>query len=55
MINGVIGEEFGYENQENEYVWILDPIDGTHSFIAGKTTIWNSNMLHQRNKPIINA
>ena len=34
--HGIIGEEFGYEKEDNEYVWILDPLDGTHSFIAGK-------------------
>src|SRR5712692_6578372 len=33
--NGVIGEEFGKERADAEYVWVLDPIDGTKSFIAG--------------------
>jgi myo-inositol-1(or 4)-monophosphatase len=33
--HGIIGEEFGTENTEAEYVWVLDPIDGTKSFIAG--------------------
>jgi len=33
--HGVIGEEFGPEHPEAEYVWVLDPIDGTKSFIAG--------------------
>ena len=33
--HGVIGEEFGEENPEAEFVWVLDPIDGTKSFIAG--------------------
>jgi len=33
--HGVIGEEFGSEHPEAEYVWVLDPIDGTKSFIAG--------------------
>lgn len=33
--HGIVGEEFG-SNQENaEYVWVLDPIDGTKSFICG--------------------
>lgn len=34
-LHGVRGEEFGNENEDAEYVWILDPIDGTKSFIAG--------------------
>jgi myo-inositol-1(or 4)-monophosphatase len=35
--HGIIGEEFGTERGEAEYVWVLDPIDGTKSFIAGMT------------------
>jgi len=33
--HGVIGEEFGPERADAEYVWVLDPIDGTKSFISG--------------------
>lgn len=33
--HGIIGEEFGEENPDADYVWILDPIDGTKSFICG--------------------
>jgi len=33
--HGVVGEEFGSERPEAEFVWVLDPIDGTKSFIAG--------------------
>src|SRR3990172_3245630 len=33
--HGVIGEEFGEERGDAEYVWVLDPIDGTKSFICG--------------------
>src|SRR5262245_37646522 len=33
--HGVVGEEFGSERSEAEFVWVLDPIDGTKSFIAG--------------------
>jgi len=31
--HGIIGEEFGGERADAEFVWILDPIDGTKSFI----------------------
>ena len=34
--HGIVGEEFGSDRLENEYVWIIDPLDGTHSFISGK-------------------
>jgi myo-inositol-1(or 4)-monophosphatase len=33
--HGIIGEEFGTERADAEYVWVLDPIDGTKSFISG--------------------
>ena len=34
--HGVIGEEFGKTKENNEFVWVIDPLDGTHSFISGK-------------------
>jgi myo-inositol-1(or 4)-monophosphatase len=33
--HGIIGEEYGNERSDAEYVWVLDPIDGTKSFITG--------------------
>jgi myo-inositol-1(or 4)-monophosphatase len=33
--HGIVGEEFGSERTDAEYVWVLDPIDGTKSFICG--------------------
>lgn len=39
--HGVIGEEFGPERADAEYVWVLDPIDGTKSFIAGMP-VWGT-------------
>jgi histidinol-phosphatase len=36
--HGIVGEEFGNEREDAEYVWVLDPIDGTKSFIAGFPT-----------------
>ena len=33
--HGIMGEEFGSERNDAEYVWVLDPIDGTKSFISG--------------------
>src|SRR5262249_34799768 len=33
--HGIIGEEYGSDRADAEYVWVLDPIDGTKSFIAG--------------------
>jgi myo-inositol-1(or 4)-monophosphatase len=33
--HGIVGEEYGAERADAEYVWVLDPIDGTKSFISG--------------------
>lgn len=33
--HGIIGEEYGSENTDSDVVWVLDPIDGTQSFIHG--------------------
>jgi len=33
--HGIVGEEFGDENADAEYVWVLDPIDGTRAFMSG--------------------
>lgn len=34
--DGIIGEEFGRENEDAEWVWVLDPVDGTKAFITGR-------------------
>lgn len=51
--HGIIGEEFGKENSEAEYVWILDPIDGTKSFISGALSFGTLIALLKNGKPII--
>lgn len=33
--HGILGEEFGLENGDARYQWVIDPIDGTRSFISG--------------------
>ncbi len=45
--HGIIGEEFGNDRADAEYVWVLDPIDGTKSFISGFPT-WGTliGLLH---------
>ena len=32
-LHGIYGEEFGSENKDTEYLWLVDPIDGTQSFV----------------------
>jgi histidinol phosphatase-like enzyme (inositol monophosphatase family) len=49
--HGVIGEEFGSLREDAEYVWVLDPIDGTKSFISGFPTWGTLIGLAHRGKP----
>ena len=53
--HGIIGEEFGSERPDAEFVWVLDPIDGTKSFITG-VPLWGTliALLH-RGQPILGA
>ena len=39
--HGILGEEFGAENTQAEFVWVLDPIDGTRAFISG-LPVWGT-------------
>lgn len=34
--HGIYGEEHGHHGADRRYVWVIDPIDGTRAFIAGK-------------------
>jgi histidinol phosphatase-like enzyme (inositol monophosphatase family) len=51
--HGIIGEEFPQVNEEAEYKWILDPIDGTKSFICGTVTFGTLIALTQDNVPLL--
>src|SRR4030095_5246248 len=33
--HGIVGEEYGTERANADFVWVLDPIDGTKSFLTG--------------------
>jgi myo-inositol-1(or 4)-monophosphatase len=46
--HGIVGEEYGNERADAEYVWVLDPIDGTKSFITGMPA-WGSLIALTRN------
>ncbi|MGO4871240.1 MAG: histidinol-phosphatase [Roseiarcus sp.] len=50
--HGVIGEEYGQDRPDAEYVWVLDPIDGTKSFISGLPTWGTLIGLMHRGKPV---
>ncbi len=47
--HGILGEEFGRERLDAEHVWVLDPIDGTRSFISG-LPVWGTLIGLERNR-----
>jgi inositol-phosphate phosphatase / L-galactose 1-phosphate phosphatase / histidinol-phosphatase len=51
--HGIIGEEFGPEREEAEFVWVLDPIDGTKSFISGVPLFGTLIALARHGHPIL--
>ena len=51
--HGILGEEYGEENIDAEYVWVLDPIDGTNSFVTGKPLFGTLVALCQNSVPIV--
>ena len=51
--HGILGEEFDSVNPEAEFIWVIDPIDGTRSYIAGHKDFGNLISLTQNKKPII--
>jgi inositol-phosphate phosphatase/L-galactose 1-phosphate phosphatase/histidinol-phosphatase len=51
--HGIIGEEYGAERAEAEFVWVLDPIDGTKSFISGVPLFGTLIALTQHGRPVL--
>lgn len=51
--HGVIGEEYGGDRPDAEFVWVLDPIDGTKSFITGRPLFGTLIALCRDGKPIL--
>ena len=49
----VIGEEFGYKKTKSEYTWIIDPIDGTRSYVIGNPTWSNLVSLNYKGTPVV--
>ncbi len=49
----IIGEEFGYKKTKNDYSWIIDPIDGTRSFVIGNPTWSNLISLNYKGYPVL--
>lgn len=51
--HGIVGEELGIEAEEAEYVWTIDPIDGTRSFVRGIPLFGTLLGLMRDKKPVV--
>ena len=49
----VIGEEFGHKKSTSNYTWVIDPIDGTRSFVIGNPTWSNLISLNFKGMPVV--
>ena len=49
----IIGEEFGYKKTKSDYSWVIDPIDGTRSFVIGNPTWSNLISLNYKDNPVV--
>ena len=51
--HGIIGEEFGTERGDADFVWVLDPLDGTRAFITGRPLFGTLIALLHHDKPVM--
>jgi len=51
--DGIFGEEYGIKESKNGYDWVLDPIDGTKSFVIGRPTFGTLIALCKDGVPIL--
>ena len=49
----IIGEETGHKKTKSDFSWVIDPIDGTRSFVIGNPTWSNLISLNYKNNPVI--
>ncbi len=50
--HGILGEEYDFKSTNSEYIWVIDPIDGTISFTTGKPTFCTLIALLKDDKPL---
>lgn len=51
--DGIVGEEYGNVREGAERVWVLDPIDGTRSFVAGRPIFGTLIALLEAGRPVL--
>ena len=51
--HGIVGEEYGAEGADRQWVWVLDPVDGTRQFAAGLPNFGTLIALCREGRPVI--
>ncbi|WP_170384315.1 inositol monophosphatase family protein [Ruegeria atlantica] len=51
--HGILGEESGSSNLDRDFVWVVDPIDGTKSFATGTSTFGSLIALCYQHRPVV--
>lgn len=51
--DGIYGEEFGIKESQNGLTWVIDPIDGTKSFVIGRPTFGTLIALCKDDVPVL--
>jgi len=51
--HGTLGEEYGNDRADAEFVWCLDPIDGTKSFVIGRPLFGTLISLLHAGRPVL--
>ena len=49
----IIGEEYGHKNSKSAFSWVIDPIDGTRSYVVGNPSWSNLISLNYNGEPIL--
>ena len=49
----IVGEEFGHKKSISDFTWVIDPIDGTRSFVIGNPTWSNLISLNFKGNPVL--
>ena len=49
----IIGEELGHKKSRSDFSWVIDPIDGTRSFVIGNPTWSNLISLNYKGNPVL--
>ncbi|GAN91877.1 inositol-1-monophosphatase/3'(2'),5'-bisphosphate nucleotidase [Gluconobacter thailandicus F149-1 = NBRC 100600] len=51
--HAILGEESGMSGHEGDWLWVLDPIDGTRAFLTGRPTFGTLISLFHNGRPVL--